>query len=108
MKKHLQDYLTIMEQDARMKYRDEHENDLPDNIAIDERARRDAEAVVKAFYTAFPESAADGGEVYLERVYGDEVAMSKEERAWIAENWSTDATASISESVDDDLRIFFE
>ena len=24
----------------------------------------------------------------------------------IAENWSTDATASISESVDDDLRIF--
>lgn len=63
---------------------------------------------MKAFYTAFPESAADGGEVYLERVYGDEVAMSKEERAWIAENWSTDATASISESVDDDLRIFFE
>ena len=32
MDEHLKDYLAIMEQDAHMKYADEHEDDLPDKI----------------------------------------------------------------------------
>lgn len=106
---HLKDYLGIMEQDARMRYADDHDASiLPDDIKIDERAKSDAAAVVKAFYEAFPDSTADGGEVYLERIYGDEVSMSKEEREWILKEFPTDATATIDESVDGDLRIFFE
>lgn len=108
MDEHLKDYLAIMEQDAHMKYADEHEDDLPDKIEFDERAKADAEAVVKAFYEAFPDSETEGGVVYLERVYGDEVAMPKAEREWLKKNWWTDASTTIGESVEGGLRIFFE
>lgn len=109
MYEHLKDYLDTMAQDAHMQYIDEHaDSELPDSIPFDDRARQDAEAVVKAFYEAFPDTKTEGGEVYLERVYGDEVKMPKDERAWIAEKYATDATASIDESVDGGFHIFFE
>lgn len=108
MENHLKEYLAIMGQDASMQYQDEHGKEPPDAFDVDERAMEDAKAVIKAFYEKFPDSKTDGGEVYLERVYGDEVAMPKEEREWIRKNCLTDATAVIGESVDGDIRLFFE
>lgn len=104
------DYFATMEQDAYQRYKEEHDDlYLPTHIEIDERAKQDGMAFLTAFRKAFPDDTdTEGGELYLERVYGDEVDMSKDIRQWIDKDWSTDATVSIDEAIDGGLRIFFE
>ena len=104
----MKDYFATMEQDAEMRYADDHDEDAPEVAGIDDRARADGEKFLQAFHVAFPESKTEGGSLYVARVY-DDVDLPEAERKWLSKDkWLTDATAEIAEGVDGKFWIFFE
>ena len=72
-----------------------------------ESAVKDASAFVEAFQKQFPSSEAEGGELYLSRLYG-ESNLPKDEAEWIGEHWWTDRVPEAGESVDGRMMIFCE
>lgn len=103
----LRDYLATMVQDAEYNWKDEHDEDFPDVECIEESAVKDASAFVEAFQKQFPSSKAEGGELYLSRLYG-ESNLPKDEAEWIGEHWWTDKVPEAGESVDGQMMIFCE
>lgn len=102
------DYFATMLRDAEGRYADEHGEDAPATEGFDERAKEDGNRFIAAFHEAFPDSETDGGSLYIARLY-DDADLPEAEREWFADDhWFTDATATISESVDGRVMLFFE
>ena len=86
----LKDYIAILCEDAERTYEEDCfgkgiETEWPSGYDVPPEIVVNAWNAVVKFHAAFPESTAEGGEIYLERTYADGT-LPKIERDWIGDN----------------------